>query len=116
MTPHASSPSGGRLSTLGYDGFAYLRGGPHAAVISTLAVMRVNGWVEAWRPGMVSARDISPTLQTPMEHAVWSSLYQGARPRTLATRPPMRRALNNFRAELIRAGALRPTWFWTIQR
>jgi uncharacterized protein (TIGR04222 family) len=117
MTSRTPSSSPGSLGDLGYDGFAYLRGGPRAAINSTLAVMHTNGLVDAWRTGMVMSREeLSPILQTAMEHAVWSSLYEGTRPRTLATRPHTRRALNSSRAELIRTGALRPRWLWAIQR
>ena len=105
------------IDDLGYDGYAYLRGGPRAAVNSTLAVMHAKGFVDAWRAGMVIGNEgLSPTLQTPMEHGVWSSLYEGVRPRTLQARPPVLRALNSLRNELIQAGALRPLWLWTIQR
>lgn len=115
MTGRASAPGG--IDALGYDGFAYLRGGPRAAVNSTLAVLHAKGFVDAWRTGMVVGKeDVPPTLQTPVEHAVWSSLYEGIRPLTLAMRPPMRRALNSSRSELIRVGVLRPRWLWTVQR
>jgi uncharacterized protein (TIGR04222 family) len=116
MTDGASPSSGKGMSGLGYEDFAYLRGGPQASVNATLAAMNAKGLVDAWGTGMVmSNKDLSPALQTPTEHAVWSALYEGTRPRTLAARPPMRRALNSTRVELIHAGALRPGWLWGVQ-
>ncbi len=92
----------------GPEALALLRGGPHAAVTVALVALHQHGAVAAGRKRTVRANGGPGRTRDPLHLAVHRSLRNALPPRALAVRPEPRRALDGLRAELGRAGLLRP--------
>ncbi|WMX44317.1 TIGR04222 domain-containing membrane protein [Streptomyces roseicoloratus] len=87
---------------------ALLRGGPRAAVVVALVALHQRGAVAAGRRGTIRANGGAGSTRDPLQLGVHRSLQRALTLRLLATRPKARQALDALRAELGRAGLLRP--------
>ncbi|MFF9012424.1 TIGR04222 domain-containing membrane protein [Streptomyces sp. NPDC014870] len=87
---------------------ALLRGGPRAVVVVALVALHQRGAVAAGRKGTIRANGGPGRTRDPVQLGVHSSLRRALGLRVLATQPRARRAVDALRAELGRAGLLRP--------
>ncbi|NML51283.1 TIGR04222 domain-containing membrane protein [Streptomyces sp. R302] len=92
----------------GPEALALLRGGPRAAVTVALVALHQRGAVAAGRKHTVRANGGPGRTRDPVQLGVHRSLRNALPPRTLALRPEARRAVDGLRAEMGRAGLLRP--------
>ncbi|MBT2443681.1 TIGR04222 domain-containing membrane protein [Streptomyces sp. ISL-36] len=87
---------------------ALLRGGRLAAVTVALVALHQRGAVAAGRKGTIRANGGPGRTRDPVQLGVHGSLQRALGIRVLASRPKARRAVDELRAELDRAGLLRP--------
>ncbi|MFF8606099.1 TIGR04222 domain-containing membrane protein [Streptomyces sp. NPDC015346] len=87
---------------------ALLRGGRLAAVTVALVALHQRGAVAAGRKGTIRANGGPGRTRDPIQLGVHGSLQRALGVRALASRPEARRAVDELRAELDRAGLLRP--------
>ncbi|MGW2013716.1 TIGR04222 domain-containing membrane protein [Streptomyces sp. NPDC001927] len=87
---------------------ALLRGGPRAAVVVALVALHQRGAVAAGRKGTIRANGGPGRTRDPVQLGVHGSLRRALGLRVLAAQPRARRAIDALRAELGRAGLLRP--------
>ncbi|MFG2642023.1 TIGR04222 domain-containing membrane protein [Streptomyces sp. NPDC048370] len=87
---------------------ALLRGGPQAAVVVALVALHQRGAVAAGRKGTIRANGGPGRTRDPVQLGVHGSLRRALGLRVLTSQPRARRAVDALRAELGRAGLLRP--------
>ncbi|MEU3595640.1 TIGR04222 domain-containing membrane protein, partial [Streptomyces filamentosus] len=87
---------------------ALLRGGRRAAVTVALVALHQRGAVAAGRRRTIRANGGPGRTRDPVQLGVHRSLRNALPLRALALRPEARRAVDGLRAELGRAGLLRP--------
>ncbi|MCX5394051.1 TIGR04222 domain-containing membrane protein [Streptomyces sp. NBC_00094] len=87
---------------------ALLRGGRRAAVTVALVALHQRGAVAAGRKRTVRANGGPGRTRDPVQLGVHGALHRALALRALALRPEARRAVDALRAELGRAGLLRP--------
>ncbi|MFD5769653.1 TIGR04222 domain-containing membrane protein [Streptomyces sp. NPDC127049] len=92
----------------GPEALALLRGGRRAAVTVALVALHQQGAVAAGRKRTVRANGGPGRTRDPVRLGVHRSLRNALGLRALALRPEVRRAVGGLRAELGRAGLLRP--------
>jgi uncharacterized protein (TIGR04222 family) len=95
-----------------------LRGESLAAVVTSLAMLHVEGSVAGGRPGRVHrALPLAAATKEPMWRATYVGLHESMSPRALLRRPPVRRAVADVRKRAAAAGLSLATWRWvTFQR
>lgn len=99
------SPQGAELAP---QALALLRGGRQAAVVVALVALHQRGAVAAGRKGTIRANGGPGRTRDPVQLGVHGSLRRALGLRVLAAQPRARRAVDALRAELGRAGLLRP--------
>ncbi|GAA3934289.1 hypothetical protein GCM10022244_48360 [Streptomyces gulbargensis] len=87
---------------------AMLRGGPRAAVTVALVALHQRGAVAAGRKRTIRANGGPGRTPDPLQLGVHRALRRALPLRELVPRPEARRALDALRADLGRAGLLRP--------
>ncbi|MDT9692090.1 TIGR04222 domain-containing membrane protein [Streptomyces sp. P9(2023)] len=87
---------------------ALIRGGRRAVVVVALVALHQHGAVAAGRKGTIRANGGPGRTRDPVQLGVHSSLRRALGLRVLASQPRARRAVDALRAELGRAGLLRP--------
>ncbi|MEU2659565.1 TIGR04222 domain-containing membrane protein, partial [Streptomyces sp. NPDC007325] len=92
----------------GPEALALLRGGRRAAVTVALVALHQRGAVAAGRKHTIRANGGPGRTRDPVQLGVHRSLRNALDLRALALRPEARRAVDALRAELGRAGLLRP--------
>lgn len=94
-----------------------LRGESLAAVVTSLAMLHVEGSADAGRSGRVHrAAPLAATTKDPMLRAAYVGLHESMSPRALLRRPPVRRAVADVRKRAAAAGLSLATWRWVTQR
>ncbi|GGU14864.1 TIGR04222 domain-containing membrane protein [Streptomyces lateritius] len=99
---------GSEQAELAPQALALLRGGRLAAVTVALVALHQRGAVAAGRKGTIRANGGPGRTRDPIELGVHGSLQRALGIRALAARPKARRAVDELRGQLDRAGLLRP--------
>ncbi|WP_282695287.1 TIGR04222 domain-containing membrane protein [Streptomyces sp. CC208A] len=92
----------------GPEALALLRGGRRAAVTVALVALHQRGAVAAGRKHTIRANGGPGRIRDPLQLGVHRSLRNALALSALGRRPEARRAVDGLRAELGRAGLLRP--------
>ncbi|MFE1267750.1 TIGR04222 domain-containing membrane protein [Streptomyces sp. NPDC058758] len=100
--------TGSADAATGPEALALLRGGPRAAVTVALVALHQRGAVAAGRKHTIRANGGPGRTRDPVQLGVHRSLRNALALRALVLRPEARRAVDGLRAELGRAGLLRP--------
>ncbi|MET9348726.1 TIGR04222 domain-containing membrane protein [Streptomyces termitum] len=108
LRTRSGSGTGSAGATPGPEGLALLRGGRLAAVTVALVALHQHGAVAAGRKRTIRANGGPGRTRDPVQLGVHRSLRNALGLRELALRPEARRAVDGLRAELGRAGLLRP--------
>ncbi|MFD4374494.1 TIGR04222 domain-containing membrane protein [Streptomyces sp. NPDC058486] len=111
LSPRGGGTGGGTGSAgavPGPEALALLRGGRRAAVTVALVALHQRGAVAAGRRHTIRANGGPGRTRNPVQLGVHRSLRNALALRALALRPEARRAVDGLRAELGRAGLLRP--------